>query len=340
VSARISTEGSRYVSASVSDNGTLVVASGGALNTQLTWFDRAGKILGTLGDGWIDVNLSFSPDERQLALALRSGTAQNLDVWTIDLARNNLRNRITSDAQQEGWPVWSPKGTTIVFGAAPRGVGGPPEKARLIQTPVNGTGAQETLLEAEGTPSRPCGLRQCVVAPTDWSADGRFILYTLSGTFPSTSDIWAFPLFGDRKPFPVIQTEFSEAQGVLSPDGRWIAYTSDETGQPNVHIQPFLRPGAKHRISPNGGRNPHWRADSRELFYLDAAGAMTAVPIDLTANPPAGLPTTLFSAGAVSIINNMYAVTKDGQRFLVNRPESAAATPLTVIVNWVATLRR
>jgi eukaryotic-like serine/threonine-protein kinase len=340
VSARISTEGSRYVSASVSENGTLVFASGGALNTQLTWFDRAGKILGTLADGWIDVNLSLSPDERQVALALRSGTAQNLDVWTIDLARN-LRNRVTSDARPEGSPVWSPKGTNIVFGTGSRGVGGPPEKARLIQTPVNGTGAQEALLEAEGTSSQPCGgRRQCLVMPTDWSADGRFVLYTLTGTFPSTSDIWALPLFGDRKPFPVIQTEFSEGQGVLSPDGRWIAYTSDETGQPNVHIQPFLHPGAKHRISPNGGRNPHWRADSRELFYLDAAGAMTAVPIDLTASPPAGLATTLFSAGAVSIINNMYAVTKDGQRFLVNRPESAAATPLTVIVNWVSTLRR
>ncbi len=338
VTAPVSTEGSRYVSASVSENGTLVYASGGAVNTQLTWFDRAGKILGTLGDGWVDVNLSLSPDERQIALALRSGSAQNLDVWTIDLVRN-LRNRVTTDARPEGWPVWSPKGTTIVFGGGSRGLAGPPEKARLVQTSVNGTGVQEVLLEAEGTPSRPCGVLQCSVAPTDWSADGRFVLYTLTGTFPSTSDIWALPLFGERKPFPVIQTEFSEGQGVLSPDGRWIAYTTDETGQPNVHIQPFLRPGGKHRISPNGGRNPHWRADSRELFYLDAAGAMTAVPIDLTAGSPAGLPTMLFSAGAVST-NNMYAVTKDGQRFLVNKPESAAATPLTVIVNWISTLRR
>ena len=338
VIARVSTEGSRYVSASVSENGTLVYASGGALNTQLTWFDRAGNILSTLGDGWVDVNLSLSPDERQIALALRSGSAQNLDVWTIDLARN-LRNRVTTGPRPEGWPVWSPKGTTIVFGSPLRGLGGPPEKARLVQTSGDGTGAQEVLLEAEGTPSRPCGMLQCLVAPTDWSADGRFVLYTLSGTFPSTSDIWALPLFGERKPFPVIHTEFIEGQGVLSPDGRWIAYTTDETGQPNVHIQPFLRAGAKHRISPNGGRNPRWRADSRELFYLDAAGAMTAVPIDLTAGSPAGLPKRLFSAGAVST-NNMYAVTKDGQRFLVNRPESAAATPLTVIVNWISTLRK
>ena len=313
VTAPVSTEGSRYVSASVSENGTLVYApGGGSLNTQLTWFDRVGKILGTLGEGWLDANLSLSPDERQVALALRSGSAANLDIWTIDVARNS-RIRVTTDAKPEGWPVWSPNGTSIVFASAARGLGGPPEKARLIQTPASGTGAKEALLEAVGTASRPCGARQCILLPTDWSADGRFVLYTFSGTFPATSDIWALPLFGERKPSSVIDTEFSERQGAFSPDGRWIAYASDETGQFNVYVQPFLRAGAKHRISPNGGRNPHWRADSRELFYLDAAGAMTAVPIDLTAISPAGLPTTLFPAAVVSN-NNMYAVTKDGQQ--------------------------
>ena len=229
----------------------------------------------------------------------------------------------------------------IVFGRGARGVGGLPEKARLVQTLVNGTGANETLLEAVGTPSRPCGPRQCLLAPTDWSADGRFVLYTFSGTFPATLDIWALPLFGDRKPFPVAQTEFAESLGTFSPDGRWIAYTTDETGQPNVYVQPFLRAGGKHRISPNGGRNPHWRADGRELFYLDATGTMTAVSIDLNDTSPAfGLPKTLFPAGVVSV-NNMYAVTRDGQRFLVNRPQNAAtATPLTVIVNWTSTLQK
>ena len=136
-------------------------APGGSLNPpQLTWFDRAGKTLGTLGEGGVDVNLSLSPDERQVAVALRSGSPENLDIWTIDIARN-LRNRVTSDAQPEGWPVWSPDGTRIVFGSGARGGRGLPEKARLVQTLVNGTGANETLLEAVGTPSRPCGPRQC-----------------------------------------------------------------------------------------------------------------------------------------------------------------------------------
>ena len=142
----------------------------------------------------------------------------------------------------------------------------------------------------------------------------------------------------------MIHTEFLENQGTFSPNLRWIAYTTDETGQPNVYVQPFLRAGEKHRISPNGGRNPHWRADGRELFYLDASGTMTAVPIDAT--DTFGSPKALFPTGLVST-NNMYAVTKDGQRFLVDAGPLALGlaqrpqiTPLTVIVNWTSTLQK
>ena len=154
VLARVGTEGSRYVSASVATNGTLVYAAGGPANLQLTWFDRAGATLGTLGEGAIDISPALSPDERQVALALRSGSLENLDIWTIDIARN-LRNRVTSDVRPEGWPVWSPDGTRIVFSSGASREGSS-EKARLVQTLVNGTGATETLLEVEGTPSRPC----------------------------------------------------------------------------------------------------------------------------------------------------------------------------------------
>jgi Tol biopolymer transport system component len=303
----------------------------------LTWFDRAGKTLGTLGESGVDVTLSLSPDERQVAIAERSGSPENLDIWTIDIARN-LRNRVTTDPRPEGWPVWSPDGTRIVFGRGSP-ISGMPENPRLIQTLANENGEDETLLEGGPTPSRPCGPRQCFVAPTDWSRDGRFVLFTFAGTFPATADIWALPLFGDRTPLPVAQTEFAETLGTFSPDGRWIAYTTTETGQPNVYVQPFLRAGGKYRISPNGGRNPHWRADGKELFYLTLVGAMTAVTIDATDVVAAGLPKALFSAGAVSA-NQTFSVTKDGQRFLVStRPQDAASTPLTVIVNWPLTLQ-
>ena len=128
---------------------------------------------------------------------------------------------------------------------------------------------------------------------------------------------------------------------MFSRDGRWIAYTTNETGQPNVYVEPFLRVGGKTRISPDGGRNPHWRADGKELFYLAADGAMTAAPINATDVLTPGLPKTLFPAGVISA-NQVYSVTKDGQRFLVSaRPQNAAtATPLTVVVNWTSTLQR
>jgi eukaryotic-like serine/threonine-protein kinase len=338
----VNREGTRYVSASVSANGTLVYAAGGSPNPpQLVWFDRAGATLGTLGSSEGDVHLALSPDEKQVAVGLRTGSPLNLDIWTIDLARG-LRSRVTTDPQPQGFPVWSPDGTRIVFGNGSRGLEGQQQKAALVQILVNGTSANETLIEAAASPSRPCGPGQCILIPTDWSRNGRFVLYTFSGTFPLTSDIWALPMFGERKPVPVTQTEFRESLGTFSPDSQWIAYMSDETGELNVYVQPFLRAGRKERISPNGGRNPHWRADGKELFYLDASGAMTAVPIDTAEKLVAGLPKTLFPTGVISM-NQMYAVTRDGQRFLINtRPPNAAApaTPLNVVVNWTSTLKK
>ena len=127
---------------------------------------------------------------------------------------------------------------------------------------------------------------------------------------------------------------------MFSPDGRWIAYTTNEAGQPDVYVQPFLHAGAKTRISPNGGRNAHWRADGKELFYLALDGAMMAVSIDAADLVTAGVPQTLFPAGAIST-SQVYAVTRDGQRFLVTtRMQNAAATPLTVVVNWTSTLQQ
>jgi hypothetical protein len=214
-----------------------------------------------------------------------------------------------------------------------------PEKALLLQARVNDNAASEILLEATDTPSRPCGPRQCLLTPSDWSPDGRFLLYTFSGGFPPTSDVWALPLFGDRQPFPVADTRFGESLGAFSPDGRWIAYVSDETGQPNVYVQPFQRAGGRQRISINGGRNPRWSGNGKELFYLDADGAMTGVPITTTDTLAVGQPETLFPVGTLSV-NQMFSVTRDGQRFLVNaRPlNTTGVSPLTVIVNWTSTL--
>jgi serine/threonine protein kinase/Tol biopolymer transport system component len=335
VAENISWEGSRYVGASVSENGTLVYGSGSSDGLrQLTWYDRAGRTLGTVGEVALYANLALSPDERRVAVTLTTAHPRNMDIWIIDIARN-IRSRLTTDPGTDAAPVWSPDGTRIAFEGRRSG------KASLRQQLVDRTAADETLRDVSGsiTDSDPSG----------WSADGRFIAYTLAeASFPgsasaSTTDVWVLPLFGDRQPFPMAQTEFLETSGTFSPDGRWVAYTSNESGQPNVYVQPFLRPGGKYQVSRDGGSHPVWRADGTELFYLSADATMMAVPINATGQFEGGVPQRLFQPGtpALQTRGHPYAVTKDGARFLVNVAlRRSNVTPLTVVVNWPATVQK
>jgi len=150
-------------------------------------------------------------------------------------------------------------------------------------------------------------------------------------------------LFGERKPFPLSPTAFFEGSGKFSPDGRWIAYTTSEPGEPNVYVQPFLRTGGKYPVSRDGGHQPSWRADGKELFFLAPDGTMMAVPIDAAGQLAIGAPQALFQTGATAATNyrQMYAATKDGKRFLVNSPPQRLSGPhLTVIVNWTAAIQK
>jgi hypothetical protein len=330
----VSREGSRYVGVSVSEHGTLVYGSGSSGDLQqLTWYDREGRALGTLGEAARYVNLALSPDERRVAVSLDTGSPRNRDIWIIDIARN-IRSRLTSDPGTDTAPVWSPDGTRIAFEGRRSG------KASLRQQLVDGTAADESLRDVSGSITD--------TDPSGWSADGRFIAYTLAGAiFPGsgsamTADVWVLPLFGDRKPFPVAQTAFLETGGVFSPDGRWIAYTSNESGQPNVYVQPFLRAGGKYPVSRDGGSHPVWRADGKELFYLSAAATMMAVPINATGQLEGGEPQTLFQPGRPILTRGQaYAVTKDGGRFLVNVDfRRSNVAPLTVVVNWTAAIQK
>ena len=336
----VSREGSRYVSASVSGEWTLVYAGGGSPNPpQLIWFNRAGATLGTLGSGAADIFPALSPDEGRVAVALRSGSPPNLDIWTIDIARG-LRDRVTTDPPPQGWPVWSPDGTRIVFGVGPGPSSGANRRNRdsfrLKSTRPWRTKRCSKPRPRRRVPVRPYNVGCCrAIGPR---TDVRAV--TIGGAFPRTSDIWALPMVGSET-VSVIQTQFRESLGVFSPDGRWIAYMTDETGELNVYVQPFLRQGGESDLAkrrPQSALARRWE----ELFYLDASGAMTAVTVDTTKTFAAGLPKTLFPTGGISL-NGMYAVTRDGQRFLVNtRPPNAAATatPLTVIVNWTSTLKK
>jgi eukaryotic-like serine/threonine-protein kinase len=338
VAQRVGPEGSRYVGVSVSQSGTLVYAQDGSqAPRQLLSFDRAGRTLATValaGANPMPIsftaaqygNPSLSPDGKRVALALGTGNPENQDIWVVDIERNR-RSRLTVDPGPDRSPVWSPDGTRVAFAAERFG------KFSLRQKIVDQTTADEPLLESEDS-----------ALPTDWSADGRFIAYTIAKTFPVRSDIWVLPLFGDRKPFPLVQTAFSESSAVFSPDGRWIAYTSSESGQPNVYVQPFPGGGRKYPVSRDGGGQPVWRADGKELFFIGPDGSMMAAPVDVSGQFDIGQPQALFTAVPVSGLTMnylQYAVTNDGKRFLVNaRPLQANEAPMTVVVNWTATIQK
>ena len=338
VAERVSQEGSRYVGASVSENGTLVYGGDDSLAvTQLTWRDRTGRALGTVGGPAPDLNLALSPEERRVALAVGTVNLQNIDIWIIDMTRNG-RSRLTGESGVHGSPVWSPDGTRIAFQSRRSG------KLSLREKRVGGTSPDESLVEGVGN--------TVAIAPTSWSANGRYIAYTLRSAFPRSSDVWILPLFGDRKPFPLVHTNYFEGEAVFSPDGRWIAYTTDDSGQANVFLQPFPDAGEKLQVSTAGGSAPIWRADGRELYYLGADWTLMAVAIDTTGRVDAGPPRALFPSGIFNTgfntgqtsisIGQTHAVSKDGQRFLLNArtPQSSNVPPLNVVVNWMAAIQK
>lgn len=257
-----------------------------------------------------------------MAVTLETGAPNNVDIWLIDIARN-IRSRLTVHPGQERSPVWSPDSARIVFQSSRSG-----QPIAVRQTLSTATGADELLLEGPGN---------FTMTPSGWSSDGQFLAYTTRG-----SNVWILPLFGDRKPFAFAETPFIEASAVFSPDGRWIAYTSNEGGQTDVYVQSFPGPGAKSQVSRNGGSYPVWRADGRELFYLATDGTMMVVPVGAGRSFNVGPPEALFHTHVWGLTpNQVYAVTKDGQRFLVNasKQQPSGTAPLTVVLNWTAAIR-
>ncbi|MEO7792019.1 MAG: winged helix-turn-helix domain-containing protein [Vicinamibacterales bacterium] len=321
---RVSTEQSRYIGASVSATGTLVYGQAGPdLARQLTWFDRSGRELGTLSEPALYSGLALSPDERRVAVTLETGAPSNVDICVIDIARN-IRSRLTVHPGQERSPVWSPDGTRIAFQSSRSR-----QPIAIRQTLSDVVGKDELLVEGPGN---------FTMTPSGWSSDGQFIAYTTRG-----SNVWILPLSGDRKPFAFAETPFIEASAAFSSDGRWIAYTSNEGGQLDVYVQSFPGPGTKSQVSRNGGSHPVWRPDSRELFYLGPDGTMMSVPIGPGRSFAAGPPQALFRANVWTLARNqVYDVTKDGQRFLVTAtPQKSSGTaPLTVVLNWAAAIHR
>jgi Tol biopolymer transport system component len=303
---------------SVSDNGVLVYISGNPVPNQLMWFDRSGKQLDAVGPPAAYRLLRLSPDEKRVALELTDPSTLSFDIWLIELARG-AASRLTSDPGEDTFPVWSPDGSRIAFSSNRR------RQSTLYQKLSSGVGGDEELPSSSGPKNT-----------MDWSPDGRFILYRVLSA-NTKNDIWVLPMFGDRKPYPLLQTEFDEAWARFSPNGRWVAYTSNETGTSEVYVREFQGSGERWRVSTGGGILPLWRRDGKELFY-NSGGKLMAVDVkaDRSSFEP-GVPKLLFERSG----GGNFDVSRDGQRFLIPvLVEESSPEPITVVLNWTADVKR
>jgi eukaryotic-like serine/threonine-protein kinase len=314
-----------------SANGELLYQHGAAGGgSQLVWYDASGKqgepVLPDTADYY---EPALSPDASKLAFVLEDKGIG--DIWIVDLARHT-KTRITFGPQYSDWPVWWPDGKSIVFTYGTSSAGD-----SLYRQNADGTGSKEKLLE---TPS-------ISALPFSVSPDGRYIAYMRRDPKSSSGyDIWALPMvpdnFGERKPFPVVATNFTDASPAFSPDGKWLAYSNDETGSQEVYIQPFPSGAGRWQVSTTGGSRPNWRKDGKELFFISTDRQMMAVDVSQKgASLQLGTPHALFKATAVSNASGPYTVSADGKRFVMNTvlPQSITE-PLTLVTNWPADLKQ
>jgi Tol biopolymer transport system component len=312
---------------SVSNNAVLVYQTVGTALRQLAWLDRTGKPAGTLGDGGLFGPPRVSPDGTRVAVG-KSTDGQHADLWLFDsdgTATEFLHNAEAS----EGFPVWSPDGSRIAFWSNPEGA------YDLYVKSVTGTKAELLYKSPDDK------------FPVDWSKDGKFILFNENS--PGTKlDVMALTL-SDKRVGATVNTVRSEGYAALSPDGKWVAYQSDDTNRFEVYVQPFegLVSGTKRRwkVSVDNGDGqsglPRWRADGRELFYMTSGGTMMSVNVsvkngEFAADPP----TALFQTRPIPKSWNLFDVTPDGQRFIVNLPlEWSNSSMITVMTSWTEKLK-
>jgi Tol biopolymer transport system component len=323
VAERIASDSMGFGFFDVSENGLLIYQAGDSLSNQrITWFDRAGKEL-SAGERGSYGTLRLSPDGTKIAYDAVGDLSK--DIWVNELARG-AHIRLTKDpGSYYGNPTWSPDGSRILFGADTKGI---------YQMNSNGAGSKELLLAWKTSENG---------WPTSWSPDARFILF-VQGRSPGPQDVWVLPL-SNRKPRLFVQNAFD---GQFSPDGRWVSYTSPESGTLQVNVVPFdatkvsdTEPGAvtsltvKYQISASFGGMARWRGDGKEIFYF-GQGAMMAAEVDGKGNS--------FTAGKEQALFKLpegvgfYDVAPDGKRFVTSRGVANPNTPLTLVQNWTALL--
>jgi serine/threonine protein kinase len=307
-------------------NSVLAYFSGGRENALLTWFDRSGKVTGTISAAGVPHWPAISPDGSLVAVDRLDSTGSP-DIWIHDLARG-AASRFTFGSKFTVNPVWSPDGSRIAFEASHDG------NFALYQKETSGTGKDRLL---EKNPDKEAS----AFSPMDWSKDGHYLIAETIGNPKTGMDIWVLPTFGDRKPIPYLHTEANERLAKLSPNGKWLAYMSDESNRNEVYIRTFPNPSGKWQVSVNGGGKPVWSRDGKELFFIGADRKMMAAEVKDGDQFEAGLPKPLFDTQLSPEAQEAYFdVSKDG-RFLIpasaDQPVNAA---MTVVVNWTAGLKK
>jgi dipeptidyl aminopeptidase/acylaminoacyl peptidase len=310
---------------SVSHTGSLAYAEPWPSSGELLWFSRDGSPLGPpeapLGDY---VTLDLSPDGSRVAFSRVDPQTSTADLWLSDLVRG-VTTRLTSDPSNDAGATWSRDGTQILFRSNRAGYN------QLFLKGANDVRPEEVFFESPSQNS-----------PTDFSRDESHVIFTSSGT-GSSFDLWDLPT-DSRRPRGILETAFDEYQGVMSPDGLWLAYVSEETGVPQVYVQSFPNGEQRVQVSSQGGAEPRWREDGRELFFLGADRMMMAVRVSLRPTFTIEESTPLFQTRVPILFNPYrchYDVSADGGRFLVNTaPASVRAPAIHVVMDWRALLPR
>jgi serine/threonine protein kinase len=303
---------------SAAGNGTVAYRTSSGNNARLTWVDRSGKEAGTFGPmaPWGAVDLSMD-DTRVVTQKPESG---NMDLFMIEVARG-IATRLTSHPADDEWPTWSPDGARIAFDSNRKGA------FDLYQMAIRDIGKETPLVESAQTK-----------AVASWSPDGRYILFTARNE-KTGMKLWVLPLFGKGQEYLAVQRDFEQYTGSLSPDNQWLVYESTDSGGSEIYVQRFPEAGDRRQISLEGGADPRWRRDGKEIFYIAPDGTLMAATISSAAGgkqiqseEPVPLFQTNLTVGGGR--ERGYAVTRDGQRFLLPIPVDKSVPPITILLNW------
>ena len=311
----------------VASDGSLAYLASPDQRTELTWFDRAGNRLGTVGPRDVYLNPELSPDGQRLALD--SNVEGNIDVWTRDVA-TGLAIRVTSDAGADYTPIWLPNGRSLGFTSYRGGRG------QMYRRDIDVV-AEDTLIQEADVEQQL----------SDWSNDGRYLLYLqlefVGEGRPLAADLWALALDATATKTRITNTAFAEVNARLSPDGQWVAYESNESGRLEVYVQSFPGPGRRQPVSVGGGRTARWKPDGTELFYLTPSGDLMTVPVAASGGAfPFGAPTRLFHANVefTQGLGRILNISPDGRFLLKVVPDDRVPPPVVVIHDWATQLPR